>query len=34
MLFENNYIVNECYSNDFNYVLKLILLLLIKLKKI
>lgn len=33
MLFENNYTVNECHSNDFNQALKLILLLLIKLKK-
>lgn len=34
MLFENNYTVNECHSNDFNLALKLIsLLLLIKLIK-
>lgn len=33
MLFENNYTVNECHSNDFNHALKLISLLLIKLKK-
>lgn len=33
MLFENNYTVNECHSNDFNHALKLISLLLIKSKK-